>query len=68
MKYRYFLFLAVFECVLSIGVGLYSYSLGKFDVFIVALLFIVLMGAVINFVLYRYFKKLSTHTATNITE
>ncbi|MGM0523636.1 MAG: hypothetical protein ACQER2_06300 [Bacillota bacterium] len=57
MKYRYFLFLAVLEFVLGIGIGLYSLSLGKFNVFIVALLFIVFMGAVINIVLYRYFKK-----------
>jgi hypothetical protein len=60
MKYRYFLFLAVLEFVLGIGIGLYSLSLGKFNVFIVALLFIVFMGAVINIVLYHYFKKVVT--------
>ena len=60
MKYRYFLFLAILECLLAIGIGLYSLSLGKFNVFIVALLFIVFMGAIINVVLYRYFKKVLT--------
>lgn len=62
MKYRYFLFLAILECVLGIGIGLYSLSLGKFNVFIVALLFIVFMGAIINVVLYRYFKKVITES------
>lgn len=67
MKYRYFLFLAVLEFVLGIGVGLYSLSLDKFNVFIVALLFIVFMGAVINLALYRYFKKVvSDSTASEV--
>ncbi|GEM01139.1 hypothetical protein SAMN05421839_10882 [Halolactibacillus halophilus] len=68
MKFRYFLFLATLEFVLGVGIGLYSLSLGKFNVFIVALLFIVFMGAAINIVLYRYFKKVITQAEADENE
>ncbi len=68
MKYRYFLFLAVLEFVLGIGLGLYSLSAGKFNVLIVALLFIVFMGAMINLVLYRYFKKILINAESSENE
>lgn len=59
MKYRYFLLLAIMQSVLGIGIGWYSYSIGKFSVLIVALLFVVLIGVIINIVLYLYFRNLS---------
>ncbi|GEN57168.1 hypothetical protein GCM10012290_18130 [Halolactibacillus alkaliphilus] len=62
MKYRYFLFLAILETALGLGIGVYSYVTNQLNVFIVAILFIVFMGVFINIVLYRYFKKVVTDT------